>query len=177
MITLRTGLEIIAAIIASVTIWIFANRQPEKIISSPATAAPAIQNVQKVPVQVKTVQVYPASVKKKTDLPKSEQDNPIIAVLDSSKIQPDLHPQTITTILNTQTGETSTTIVQNPYPLFTEERRKEIRFSYGIKSTGTVGRIQFTDDLYQVKAIHLGFIGVADTDGEFFIGASAAYRW
>ena len=180
MFSVRTIIEGVGILIAAIALW-YVFRHP---VSAPvgvpqmATQSPETAGVKKIDIAPKKLKVYAAQIKKKINLPKAEQDNAAIAVLDSSKIAGNYNPQTITTTLNTDTGETQTSVVVDPYPWFAAKNDKEARISYGLKNSGKfVGRMQFTDDFFQVKAISLGINTSIDTDGSYFLGVGASYRW
>ena len=180
MFTVRTIVEGVGILLAAILLWFTMQHHQAAPVGVPqaATQAPETAGVKKVDIAPQKVEVYPDRVKKKMNLPQAEKDNPEIAVLDSSKIAGDYHPQTITTTIDKNTGETKTTVVVDPYPWFAATNQKEARILYGLKNAGRfVGRVQFTDDFFQVKAVHLGFNGSVDTDGQFFIGVGASYRW
>ncbi len=142
-----------------------------------AQISPQVENVPKETVQSK-VQVYAAAAKKKLGLTKAKQNDSSIAVLDSSKLPPSDHPQTVTTTLDTDTGTIETEVKQEPLPLIAAEQTGYIRIGYGIKTgRGKIARISISENLIQIKSLHAGLDASIDTDGTGYAGAHIDYGW
>lgn len=154
-------------------------------VAVPVTrVAPALKNVAKVRVtQALPVQVYAPSAKAELKLPLELIASPTSQVLDAIPVSASERPQTVTTVINTDTGETSTYVKQEPFPIIDVESRGSLSFDYGYKLGGItatpvpVGRVNGRYDFLQIKGIHLGVSASAYTDGEMFIGAGLNYRW
>jgi hypothetical protein len=176
-ITLRSVLEWFGILAVAILLWMNMRHPSIPVgVTVSATKAPEIAKSAKIEITPAKVQVYPQKVKLAMALPETVKADKAIAVLDSSKLPMNLHPQTITTTLNTTTGETATVVTVDPYPWLAAENRREFRVDYGIRYDGrAVARMSFTDDLIQIKAIHLGAKADLDSDGRFFIGVGAAY--
>jgi len=143
-----------------------------------ATPAPAVAKTPTEPIHPKVVQAYPAKVKQKVNLPSAMRNDPAIAVLNSSMVPPTLDGQTVTTTLNTETGQVNTMISANPSPWLAGESTGSIRLDYGMKNGGRkVGRLSATENLFQIKSVHLGAAGALYSDGTYFIGVGGEYRW
>lgn len=177
----RLALEIIGAALIAVLAWMRfqepkagAVNQPQQAAKSPAIAAEA-----PVPVAPpKTISVYKPAAKAKLNLPPDVSQNAGMAVLDSSNIPESDHSQTVTTVMDMNTGMAKSYVTTDPYPWIAGESNKEIRVAYGFRNGGaTVGRLQFAYDLVQIKALHAGLLASYDTNGQAFMGVGLAYRW
>ena len=178
--SLRTTFEIVLATICAIFAWLFFQKTPPASNQTPtiAQAAPEVAGSQKEAITPPKVLVYAPGAKKKVDLPPSVQNDPSVAVLESSRLPESEREQTVTVVINKDTGDTSTFVKQEPLPWMAAESRKEVAVAYGLKNGGMkVLRASLDYDLLQVKAIHAGVAATVDMDGQLFAGVRAAYRW
>lgn len=150
----------------------------------PAKPAPQVSRETTVPVVIdKPVQVYRPEVKRKLKLPDAVQANPKQHVVASSRTVPDERPHTITTTLDTSTGEFTTLDRAEPLPWIAVSTKTEIGAFYGVKGVKNgepVFRLQAQQELLRVKAMHLGAIASADfARGEVdtYVGVGLWARW
>ncbi len=143
-----------------------------------AQKAPAIQGEGKVDATPKKVAVYKESAKKKTKLPDRLKNDKAIAVLDSSRIEGSDHPQTVTTVINTDTGDTETLVSEDPLPWISVKSRNELKLTAGInQSGGYSGGLLFSHEFGSIKALNFGFDVALYTGGFKQAGASVSYRF
>ncbi|MDP2153819.1 MAG: hypothetical protein Q8J66_09200 [Methylotenera sp.] len=150
-----------------------------------ATPAPEVKKVAVVdkPIKAKAVKVYPATVKKSIKLPEAIQDNPALDVIASNQVPADDHPQTITTLINTDTGESQTFVKRDPLPWLALDSRGEAGLYMGIKNGQPAARLEVKQGMFQVKALHFGVVGTVDQpinstiDPDYFVGAGVWARW
>ena len=154
----------------------------------PATAAPQLALIPQTTLQPKAVKVYAQLAKAALKLPPAMQADPNLYALSATKIKPDLHPQTVVTTLNAETGETETIIRRDPLPWLAPEQTGEIRLDYGYKNTPSfakegwggfdnVARLTLREDLLQIKALHAGINASIDSDGQMFAGVGVGWKW
>jgi hypothetical protein len=161
-----------------------ANQVGKTVIAQPAKE---IRNVPKVAVEVKQpVKVYKggAALKDGLKLPRVAVEDQAIEVLASSKIDGrDDHPKTVTTVINTETGESETFVRTDPLPWFAMSSRGGVGMYAGIKNGEPAIRLQARQELFAVKALR--FEGIATIDQpvsgpvgtDYFVGLGAEYRW
>jgi len=150
-----------------------------------ATPAPAVKKVAVVdkPIKAKTVKVYSPSVKKSENLPVAIQDNPALDVIASNQVPADDHSQTITTLINTETGESQTFVKRDPLPWLALDSRGEAGLYMGIKNGQPAARLEVKQGVFQVKALHFGVVGTVDQpinsaiEPDYFVGAGVWARW
>jgi len=174
----RIGIDV-TIMAAAVGIW-FITRKPEPPAAAPQVAVPAQAIAEEKPeiIHPKAVQAYSENAKQKTAIPQAMKEDKTVAILDSSTIPESQHSETVTTTLNTETGQVITLVAANPTPWLAGESTGEARIDFGLKNGfRRVGRLSATEDLFQVKSLHLGISGSLDTDGEYFIGGGISYRW
>lgn len=186
----RDGLKtaLIAALLLAVVVLMI-QQQPEPVppvnLSVPAKPAPEVKHEPKVskPLKTKTVKAYRQEVKKELKLPEVVQDDPALDVIASHQVKPDDHPQTVTTLLNTETGESETYVKRDPLPWFARDDRGEVGIALVLHNGEPVVRADGRQGLFQVKAVHVGAIGsvARDLNGggdtEWEIGLRAWYGW
>lgn len=114
-------------------------------------------------------------------LPADVQTNPNAAVIAAATIRPDPRPQTVTTVLDTTTGEARSYVKVDPYPWFAIEARGQASLAYGYKLKDAlpapVLRASVGYDVVRIKALTVGVTASADSDGDAFAGVGITYRW
>lgn len=171
-------LTIIMILIAGLVLWMLQPTPQPVDTWHPAEPDKRLSTVPKVDITPPKVPVYTAPAKRKLNLPDEIKDDPNKYVLTSARLPKDTHPQTVTTVIDKQTGEVQTLFRQEPHPWLAVEQTGELRLDYGIKNGfARVGRITLREDLLQVKALHLGVHATLDTDGAWFAGAGVGWRW
>lgn len=154
-------------------------------LNVPATPAPEVKKVETIakPIKSKTVKVYPATVKKKIKLPEVVLENPAMEVIASSQVKADDRPQTVTTLINTDTGESQTFVKRDPLPWLDFNKRGEAGMYMGIKNGEPTIRLEAKQNVFQVKALNFGVTASIDqplggAQGvDYFVGAGAWVRW
>lgn len=127
----------------------------------------------------KSVKAYPASVKNKLVLPKEVLDDEAAQVLDSTELASSEKRQIVSTILDTETGATTSYVTAAPSPWLALEDRGQLSLDYGIKrgSREPVARLNLRQDVLQIKRLHLGASASAYSDGDYFVGIGGSIRW
>ena len=151
------------------------------VISTPSKE---VKNQPKVEVAVKKpVKVYKnsQSIKAHIQLPESVIEEPALAVLSSVKVKDDGYPHSVTTVINTETGETQTYTKTEPLPWFEFKNSGEAGVYTGIKNGTPTIRLDVREDLFSVKSINFSLRGSIDQGSngqtDVFVGVGAAYRW
>lgn len=143
-----------------------------------ANPAPELKREETIPVQVaEPIQVYKPAVKKKLRLPKAVVEDVKQHVVASSKTSNDERQHTITTTLDTSTGEFTSYDRVDPLPWVAVNTKTELGLFYGLKGGDQIIRLQGQQTLLQVKAIRVGATATLDSDGEAFAGVGAWARW
>lgn len=145
---------------------------------APAEVAPQVESVPKQDIKPPRVRAYAPAAKAKLRLPDGMLNDPSIYVLGSSSLPSDTHPQTVTTVIDEQTGEVQTIVRREPLPWLAAEQHGELRLDAGVKNgLAKVVRLTLREDLLQVKALHADINASIDTDGQYFIGAGVGLKW
>lgn len=183
----------VAVAIAIVPVWIWhifhKDPLPSAGLSVHATPAAEVADTPKVTAVVKApVKVYKggSTLKKELKLPDVVTSDPAKEVIASSQVKADERPQTITTIINTETGESETFVRRDPLPWLAWDTSGEVGAYVGIKNGQQAVRLQVRQGIVQVKALHLGLIGSVDqamsgagvaNGTDYFIGAGVWAKW
>lgn len=164
-------------------VWLYTRPPVDTTVAVIAKPAPVIAKVKKKVVKPKQVIVYADEAKAKLKLPASVIASATQQVTGATTVRPSERAVTVTSVLDTVTGETTTYTKPEPYPWVSVESRGEARLDYGYKlSRGElipkpVGRLSVTHSFIQIKAVHVGVNIAIDTDGTAFAGVGLSYRW
>lgn len=149
-----------------------------------ATEAPAVRKVTTEQVVIKApVKAFKGRTKANLKLPAAVQADPKQEVIAASQVKSALRPQTVSTVVNTETGKVETFVKTDPYPWLALETRGEIRLAHGYKwkvinpAAERVTRLQINYDVVRVKALTVGVTGTLDTDRDAFVGVGLSYKW
>jgi hypothetical protein len=179
-------------VLIAATLWLrnwsdesAANQVGETIVATPAgevRGAPMVE----VPIK-KPVKVYAGGqgLKEGIKLPRPVIEDERIEVIASSKVDGrDDHPKTITTVINTDTGESATYVRTDPLPLFDWSSRGNIGVAAGLKNGEPAIRLTAEQELFTVKALHFGAIATFDqplnssaAGRDYFVGVMGKYQW
>ena len=180
--TTGVGALVVVGALIWLLIWTIEARRPVEV-SVPATPAPELKRAPTARVAIKApVKVYTGSTKAKLKLPADAQANQFENVLAATTVKGNDRPQTVTTTINTETGESRSFVKQDPLPWFAIETRGEARLALGYRYDGSglpkqIVRLGINYDAIRVKALTAGITGTVDSDGRTFIGIGVAYRW
>lgn len=183
------GVAMIAMILlATWLLWSFLHRPVTAPPAAPAvqaTVAPQVKAEPKIstPIAAKTVKTFADASKVRLRLPADVLANDNIHVIQSSRVRADDHPQTVTTVLNTETGESQSYVKEEPLPWLAVDTHGEAGIYYGLKHGERAVRAEIRQGLVQIKAVHVQAIasidqpvsGLIRADG--FVGVGAVYRW
>lgn len=146
-----------------------------------AKPSPKVAKMPTVPVAVNTpVQVLPPKAKDKLDLPPSVKNDPKKHVAGAVVTPADERKHTVTTVLDTDTGEFTTYDRREPLPWLAVSGKSEVGVFYGLKDGEQAVLVEGRHEFLQVKAAHLGVIGnvdIAPNDVDTFVGVGAWMRF
>lgn len=175
---------IVIAMIAYV-VWLFKQQRADTTEATQAAVAPIVAKIPTVqtPIKSKTVRTFKPAAKAKLKLPEPVIQNDDQQVTSATVVAPSERKTTVSTVIDTKTGETTAYVKPEPYPWLAVESRGEARLDYGYKMTRgelvpkPVSRLSVTHNFIQVKALHVGVNAALDSDGTAFVGVGLAYRW
>ncbi|WP_020164698.1 hypothetical protein [Methyloversatilis discipulorum] len=156
-------------------------------VATVATQAPQIESA---PVEwivpPKPLKTYAPKAKAAVKLPQAVQADAAAVVLESSRIAASDRPQTVTAVLDTETGETRQYVVDEPLPWLDTTVRSDAGVYLGLKRGEPTIRAQARAQIAQVKELRLGALASADmplngerpgVQAEYFIGVGAWLQW
>lgn len=138
--------------------WVFPSEKPPVGAHVPATPAPALAQVETVatPIKSGTVQTYKTAAKTRLKLPPAIQSDPHQSVVAASRVEPDAHAYTLTTLVDIETGAVQTLQRREPLPWLARDSSGRLDMLLGQSDEGTVARLSVQQNLLQVKALRLG---------------------
>lgn len=155
-----------------------------------ATVATQAPQIEAVPVDwivpPKPLKTYAPKAKAAVKLPQAVQADAAAVVLQSSRIAASDRPQTVTAVLDTETGETRQYVVDEPLPWLDTTVRSDAGVYLGLKRGEPTIRAQARAQIAQVKELRLGALAGADmplngerpgVQAEYFIGVGAWMQW
>lgn len=149
-----------------------------------ATPAPALRLAPIVAVPIKApVKTFQGKTKKNLKLPEKVIADEKQQVIAASQVKSKLRPQSVSTVIDTETGAVETYVKDDPYPWFAVETRGEVKAAYGYKYshlTGTsapIVRMQLSYDALRIKALTAGVMATVDTDRDAFVGVGLSIKW
>lgn len=180
----KIGVALLVLLLSIGTYELFKPNTMFESPSVPATVAPEVKGAPVVEVAIKApVKTYQGKTKAKLKLPAAVVTDDKTQVIAASQVKSDLHPQTVSTTINTDTGAVESYVKPEPYPWFAVETRGAISAAYGYKyshvtnTVAPVGRVTVAYDVIRIKALTLGVQATADTDRDAFAGVAITYRW
>lgn len=168
-------------IVLAVVVALVATSKPSPAPAGIHTAAESAAPVAKVEKQLvecaAPVSLYKPEAKKKLKLPAPIVSAPSKHVAAATTTQNDTRQHTITTILDTDTGEFATLDRIEPLPWLAPGKRGAAGIAYGLGNDGPQTKVYAYHDLVQLKALHAGARIEADQRREWWAGVYAEYRW
>lgn len=151
----------------------------------PATPAAAVATLQTVatPIKTGTVRAYPAAAKKALKLPETIQAAPEQQVIAANTVAPSEHAYTLTTLVDTETGEVRTLARAEPLPWLARDASGRLDLLLGQSNEGPVARLSATQNLLQVKSWHLGVAGAVTQhlggrpETDWLVGINLGTSW
>lgn len=155
-----------------------------------ATVATQATQIEAVPVDwivpPKPLKTYAPKAKAAVKLPQAVQADAAAVVLQSSRVAASDRAQTVTAVLDTETGETRQYVVDEPLPWLDTTVRSDAGVYLGLKRGEPTIRAQARAQIAQVKELRLGALASADmplngerpgVQAEYFIGVGAWMQW
>ena len=152
--------SLVLAIVVGVAYFSSPQESPQSTVE--ALPAPELKKVPKVDISVDTIKVFDFTAKTKLKLPASVVNSKSKHVVASSKVKPSERPHTITTVIDTNTGDFTTYERADPIPWVSRNTTTHVGAYYGLKDGDQIIRVQLTQELLQLKRLHLE--AVASTD-------------
>lgn len=151
--------------------------------SKPAVPSTAVQAAQQVATPVQQIMTYPPTVKKKLNLPAEIEESERQQVIASNTVDSEDRPQTVTTVVDLDSGQSQTFVQAEPLPAFQWDHNGEAGMAVGVRNITPVARLHVSKGLFDVKAVRVALTAEADFPiagygkPEVFAGVSATYRW
>lgn len=174
----------LAALAAGVLLW-FGLQQDRAPVNTAqiATPAPEVAHEDKagVPVKFQSIQAYSNAAKAKLPIPAAAREKTQLKAVAASRVAADDHPNTITTLVDADTGATTTYVNREPMPFMALDTASEAALYYGWRNGVGALRVDVRQALFTVKSVHVGIIGSLDQPRGgatgTFLGVGVWVRW
>lgn len=173
-------LMVIVCVLEAIIFFQFFHEAAPVGVHVEAEPAREVARVPRVTVPVKAVQAYAPAAKKKLKLPPRIQQDERKHVVAASRTPADERPHTVTTVLDSGTGEVTTYDRAEPLPWMAVNTKSEAGAFYGYRNGEPALRVEARQELLQVKALHVGAIASADATAngvDGFVGVGVWARW
>lgn len=147
-------------------------------IQLPATPAPELKREETVPVATDSVRVYKPAVKAKLKLPAHVQADAQQHVVASTRTPNDDRPHTVTTTLNTATGEFTSYDRAEPLPWLTVSTRQHFGAYVGALNGEQAIAVTARQEVLRVKGLKvegIAFGAMSQTERMAFVGVGASW--
>lgn len=145
----------------------------------PATQAPELKRETTVPLQVtEPVQVYKPAVKKKLELPAHVQADPVQHVVASTKTPNDERQHTITTTLDTRTGEFTTYDRVEPLPWVAVSTRSHFGAYIGAMNGEQALAVTARQEVLRIKGLKVEGVAIgvlSQSERVTFVGVGVSW--
>ena len=185
----RQNLKMILSALATcfAIAWLAHDRQPAPVTNRTVVATPAkeVKNIPSVEVQMKApVKIYSggATIKAKVDMPAEVVKDDSQQIITSTKIDGE-QPVTVTTVINTETGDSKTFVRTDPQSWLAWDDHGGVGMYAGFKNGLPAIRLQAHQDLFRIKSVHVSVIASLDQqisgtiNLDSFVGIGTEYRW
>lgn len=177
----------LAAVLVVLALWFgVAWLASDETVDTPVPTAPApvLRGETKVATAIATpvVRAYSKRAKAKLKLPAPLADDAAKVVLDSSQVAASRRDTLITTLLDTETGETVTVAEQRPLPWLASDGRGQLWLGAGYKNGEPTLRGDLQHGLFAVKRMRVSARASVDVpiNGggvDWFAGVGAGVEW
>lgn len=168
------GFSALSVIFVIILFYIHNTPAPEAVGTTvEAQQASELKYMATEDLPIGNIKVFDLKAKEKLKLPASVVSNPKKKVVASSKVKASERPRTISTVVDTDTGEFTTYSRTDPLPWLAVNTRTHVGAYYGWKDGTDIVRIQARQEFLQVKQVHLEAIASVDIGGlktDSFIG-------
>ena len=172
----RVVIPLLLVLAAGYVIWHFKSTSAPVGVHVLAKVAPQVAPLPKVSTPApKGIKTYVQAAKKTLKLPEPVIADDNIHVIESTRVAVDDHPHTITTLIDTRTGETTTLDRREPLPWLAFKKSGAIGLSYDV-ITG-LRTFYGRQDVLQIKEVYLSGMAALRSDRDKMVGVSIEYRW
>ena len=179
----RLELYTVALIVASAALaaWVYFKPQPMPPgVHVEASPAKFVRDVEKTPVVIERAIVYKPEAKRELKLPETIKADDKKHVVASTTTPNDERQHTVTTIVDSGTGEFTTYDRVEPLPWIGVTTKSEVGAYLGLKNGEPAVRIAGRQEVLQIKSVRIGAVASVDitqSDVDSFVGIGAWARW
>ena len=179
----RIELYVVALVIAAASsgAWVYFKPQPmPPDVHVEAPPSKFVKGMDKQPVAVERIVVYKPEAKEKLKLPETIEADDAKHVVAAVTTPNDERQHTITTVVDSQTGEFTTYDRVEPLPWIGVTTKSEVGAYLGLKNGQPAVRVAGRQEVLQIKSVRIGAVGSVDitqSGVDSFVGIGAWARW
>ncbi|MHB1097951.1 MAG: hypothetical protein ACYCZR_00220 [Burkholderiales bacterium] len=179
----RIELYAVAVVVAASVVGAWTYFKPQPMPPGVHVEAPPskfVRDVEKAPVVVERIIVYKPEAKEELKLPETIKADDKKHVVASVTTPNDERQHTITTIVDSQTGEFTTYDRVEPLPWIGVTTKSEVGAYLGLKNGQPAVRIAGRQEVLQIKSVRIGAVASVDitqSGVDSFVGIGAWARW
>lgn len=148
---------------------------PPAVSAAPSIEIPETKTPTRPPIRA--IPKTPA-VRAKVKLPPAIFDQADTYLMATGALAAEERTYTLSSILDRRTGETTVHAVAEPLPLFSlSTDHGAAGVYYGIKAGEPVFRGVLSQEVFRFKRVRAGGLATLDSDGQWFAGVGAEWRW
>jgi hypothetical protein len=171
------ALIVVAAFAAAVY---FRPRPVPPGVTVEATPAPELKREETVPVIIDFIKAYKPATKKKLALPQAVQRDADKHVVASTRTPDDERAHTVTTVIDSSTGEFTSYDRVEPLPWLRPNTTTHIGAYYGFKNGSPAVRVQLQQELLRLKALRVegtASVDVGTGKPDTFVGVGGRFSF
>lgn len=179
----RDILKVFAGLVLLTALGFASWKAWEHFRPTPAVEAPVAEVLKQEETVTVTAPVkhYAASTKAKLRLPQAVQASSAHVVLTATDLPKSKHERTVSSVLDTTTGEVKQYIEEKPLPWVESTRSGSASVYTGFKGIEPAIRAELKQDIYSVKGVNIGAVVSVDQTAsgrtDTFVGIGARYEW
>ena len=166
---------------AAIVTWSYFKPQPMPAgVHVEAPPSKFVRDVEKAPVIVERIVAYKPEAKEELKLPETIKSDDKKHVVASVTTPNDERQHTITTVVDSQTGEFTTYDRAEPLPWIGVTTKSEVGAYLGLKNGQPAVRVAGRQEVLQIKSVRIGAVGSVDVTQsgvDSFVGIGAWARW
>lgn len=169
---------VVVALLVYGVVWY--NRLPDVPpgVTVEAKPAPELKGLVAVPLAIDLVKVFPSEAKQKLKLPAHVQADATQHVVASIRTPADERPHTVTTTLDTSTGEFSSYDRAEPLPWLAISTRRHFGAYVGAMNGEQAIAITARQEALRIKGVSVegvAFVGISQSERFSFVGVGASW--
>lgn len=177
-------LSMFVVLVGGTLLWLGVNQDRTPVNTAVlAATAPQVARDNKVdtPVKTNSLQAYSNNAKQKLPIPDEAKAKTSLKAVAAVRVKADDRPNTIVTLVDADTGATTTYVNREPTPFLALDNTGEAAMYYGWRNGVGALRVDIRQALFSVKSVRIEGVASLDqpsgSNANTFIGLGGRVRW